>query len=134
MKLGKFAGASEDAKVADDEGKSLFDRLVDMISSILTPVIPLLAGCGIIKGLLAFCTALKWIDPTSGFAQILSAAGDSLFYFFPVFLGYTSAEKFGMNKLLGMAIGATLVHPTIVNLKAAEPLFTLFEGSPSRRT
>lgn len=130
MKLGKFAGASEDAKVADDEGKSLFDRLVDMISSILTPVIPLLAGCGIIKGLLAFCTALKWIDPTSGFAQILSAAGDSLFYFFPVFLGYTSAEKFGMNKLLGMAIGATLVHPTIVNLKAAEPLFTLFEGSP----
>ena len=35
-----------------------------------------------------------------------------------------------MNKLLGMAIGATLVHPTIVNLKAAEPLFTLFEGSP----
>lgn len=130
MKLGKFAGASEDAKVTDDEGKSLFDRLVDMISSILTPVIPLLAGCGIIKGLLAFCTALKWIDPTSGFVQILSAAGDSLFYFFPVFLGYTSAEKFGMNKLLGMAIGATLVHPTIVNLKAAEPLFTLFEGSP----
>lgn len=130
MKLGKFAGTSEDTKVADDEGKSLFDRLVDMISSILTPVIPLLAGCGIIKGLLAFCTALKWIDPTSGFAQILSAAGDSLFYFFPVFLGYTSAEKFGMNKLLGMAIGATLVHPTIVNLKAAEPLFTLFEGSP----
>lgn len=130
MKLGKFAGTSEDAKVADDESKSLFDRLVDMISSILTPAIPLLAGCGIIKGLLAFCTALKWIDPTSGFAQILSAAGDSLFYFFPIFLGYTSAEKFGMNKLLGMAIGATLVHPTIVNLKAAEPLFTLFEGSP----
>ena len=98
MKLGKFAGASEDAKVADDEGKSLFDRLVDMISSILTPVIPLLAGCGIIKGLLAFCTALKWIDPTSGFAQILSAAGDRLFYFFPVFLGYTSAEKFGIEQ------------------------------------
>lgn len=131
MKLGKFAGSASDVSdVNDNEGKSAFDRIVDMISAILTPTIPLLAGCGIIKGLLAFCTAMKWLDPTSGFAQILSAAGDSLFYFFPIFLGYTSAEKFGMNKLLGMAIGATLVHPTIVGLKAAEPLFTLFEGTP----
>lgn len=131
MKLGKFAGSASDVSdVNDNEGKSAFDRIVDMISAILTPTIPLLAGCGIIKGLLAFCAAMKWLDPTSGFAQILSAAGDSLFYFFPIFLGYTSAEKFGMNKLLGMAIGATLVHPTIVGLKAAEPLFTLFEGTP----
>ena len=131
MKLGKFAGSASDVSdVNDNEGKSAFDRIVDMISAILTPTIPLLAGCGIIKGLLAFCTAMKWLDPTSGFAQILSAAGDSLFYFFPIFLGYTSAEKFGMNKLLGMAIGATLVHLTIVGLKAAEPLFTLFEGTP----
>ena len=121
---------ADSADVNDNEGKSAFDRIVDTISAILTPTIPLLAGCGIIKGLLAFCTAMKWLDPTSGFAQILSAAGDSLFYFFPIFLGYTSAEKFGMNKLLGMAIGATLVHPTIVGLKAAEPLFTLFEGTP----
>lgn len=131
MKLGKFAGSASDVSdVNDNEGKSAFDRIVDMISAILTPTIPLLAGCGIIKGLLAFCTAMKWLDSTSGFVQILSAAGDSLFYFFPIFLGYTSAEKFGMNKLLGMAIGATLVHPTIVGLKAAEPLFTLFEGTP----
>ena len=131
MKLGKFAGSASDVSdVNDNEGKSAFDRIVDTISAILTPTIPLLAGCGIIKGLLAFCTAMKWLDPTSGFAQILSAAGDLLFYFFPIFLGYTSAEKFGMNKLLGMAIGATLVHPTIVGLKAAEPLFTLFEGTP----
>lgn len=131
MKLGKFEGsASNSSDVNDGEGKGAFDRLVDIISSILTPTIPLLAGCGIIKGLLAFCTAMKWLDPASGFAQILSAAGDSLFYFFPIFLGYTSADKFGMNKLLGMAIGATLVHPTIVNLKAAEPLFAIFEGTP----
>ena len=94
MKLGKFAGSASDVSdVNDNEGKSAFDRIVDMISAILTPTIPLLAGCGIIKGLLAFCAAMKWLDPTSGFAQILSAAGDSLFYFFPIFLGYTSAEK-----------------------------------------
>lgn len=131
MKLGKFEdSASNSSDVNDGEGKGAFDRLVDTISSILTPTIPLLAGCGIIKGLLAFCAAMKWLDPASGFAQILSAAGDSLFYFFPIFLGYTSADKFGMNKLLGMAIGATLVHPTIVNLKAAEPLFAIFEGTP----
>lgn len=130
MKLGKFDGGSRDTGTADDEGKDLFNSLIDTISGILTPAIPLLSACGIIKGLLAFCTAMKWLDPTSGFAQILSAAGDSLFYFFPIFLGYTSADKFGMNKLLGMAIGATLVHPTIVGLKSAEPLFTLFAGSP----
>lgn len=131
MKLAKFEGSASNSSDGNGgEGKGAFDRLVDTISSILTPTIPLLAGCGIIKGLLAFCTAMKWLDPASGFAQILSAAGDSLFYFFPIFLGCTSADKFGMNKLLGMAIGATLVHPTIVNLKASEPLFAIFEGTP----
>lgn len=128
----KLAGLSGSDATEDDsaEGRNAFDRLVEMISAILTPTIPLLAACGIIKGILAFCSALKWVDPASGFSQILSAAGDSLFYFFPIFLGYTSAEKFGMNKFTGMAIGATLVHPTIVALKAAEPLFTLFTGTP----
>jgi beta-glucoside PTS system EIICBA component len=70
------------------------------------------------------------LTSTSGTYQILNAIGDCLFYFFPIFLGYTSAKKFNANIFLGMAIGATLVYPTFSSITASgQPLYTLFSGS-----
>lgn len=67
-----------------------------------------------IKGFAALFMALGWITEQSGTYQIMHAIGDSLFYFFPIFLGLTAAKKFGSNQFIGMALGAALVYPTIV--------------------
>ena len=37
--------------------------------------------------------------------------------------------KFGMNKFVGMAIGAALVYPNIVDLTSLEPIGTIFAGT-----
>lgn len=37
-------------------------------------------------------------------------------YFFPIFLGFTAAKKFKLNQFLGIAIGASMVYPTITAL------------------
>ena len=87
-----------------------------------------MCGCGILKGLSVFLGALGLISTTSGTYVIINAIGDVIFYFFPVFIGYTAAEKFGMNKFVGMAIGAALIHPNVAALRSAEALFTVFEG------
>ncbi len=60
---------------------------------------------------------------------MLNAVGDCLFYFFPIFLGYTAIKKFGGSPFLGMAIGASLVYPTLAGIRAGEPLYTLFAGT-----
>ena len=54
-----------------------------------------------------------------------------MFYFFPIFLGYTAAKKFKLNHFTGMAIGAALVYPALAGVTAppAQPLYTLFSGT-----
>ncbi|MDO7871031.1 MAG: beta-glucoside-specific PTS transporter subunit IIABC [Enterococcus casseliflavus] len=112
------------------EKKGPLDAFIDVISSIFTPVLGLLAATGMIKGLNALFVSLGWIENTSGTYAILQAAGDCFFYFFPIFLGYTAAKKFGLKQFVGMAIGAALVYPALSGLTAnAEPLYTLFAGT-----
>ncbi len=113
------------------EVKGVFNKFIDVISSIFTPVLGILAATGMIKGLNAMFVAFGWISMTSGTYKILQAAGDSLMYFFPIFLGYTAAKKFKLPPFIGMVIGASLVHPIVsgILVPGAEPLYTLFQGT-----
>ncbi|UGB30244.1 beta-glucoside-specific PTS transporter subunit IIABC [Metabacillus sp. B2-18] len=125
LHVGGFQGQSQ---TSDDEEKQK-SSLIDIISSIFTPVLGVLAATGMIKGFNALFLALGWLEDTSGTYQILNAIGDSLFYFFPIFLGYTAIKKFGGSPFIGMAIGGSLVYPTLSGLTAGDPLYTLFSGT-----
>ncbi|TXC85654.1 PTS beta-glucoside transporter subunit IIABC [Metabacillus litoralis] len=114
---------------ADGEETKEKASLIDIIASIFTPILGVLAATGMIKGFNALFLALGWLETTSGTYQILNAVGDSLFYFFPIFLGYTAIKKFGGSPFIGMAIGGSLVYPTLAGLTAGEPLYTLFTGT-----
>ncbi|TQR98147.1 beta-glucoside-specific PTS transporter subunit IIABC [Paenibacillus ottowii] len=119
-----------DAEETSGEKVSLFNKFIDTISGVFTPTLGVLSATGMIKGFTALFVALGWLTVTSGTYQILNALGDCLFYFFPVFLGYTSAKKFNANIFIGMAIGASLVYPTFSAITASgKPLYTLFSGT-----
>lgn len=122
----KAEGAVEEEEA---KGGNLFNRFVDIVSSIFTPILGVLAATGMIKGLNALFLSLKWLTEESGTYQVLNAVGDSLFYFFPIFLGYTASKKFGGSTFIGMAIGAALVYPTMSQLMTGDPLYTLFTGT-----
>ncbi|WP_291292786.1 beta-glucoside-specific PTS transporter subunit IIABC [Enterococcus sp.] len=125
-----YAGLSNEASDESQQKKGPLDAFIDVISGIFTPVLGLLAATGMIKGLNVLFVSLGWIENTSGTYAILQAAGDCFFYFFPIFLGYTAAKKFGLKQFVGMAIGAALVYPALSGLTAnAEPLYTLFSGT-----
>ena len=111
----KTAGITEDAPVAaSDDKSSLFSRLIDIISGIFTPFIGILAASGILKGILALAVVCNWLTPESGTYKIWFAASDSLFFFFPLVLGYTAGKKFGGNPFITMAIGGALTHPLMI--------------------
>ncbi|MCM3032338.1 beta-glucoside-specific PTS transporter subunit IIABC [Niallia taxi] len=119
--------SSEDNGGGEKQG--IFNQFIDIISSIFTPVLGVLAATGMIKGFNALFLALGWLEATSGTYQILNALGDSLFYFFPIFLGYTASKKFGGTTFIGMVIGASLVYPTLTTLTTGTPITTLFSGT-----
>lgn len=121
--------SNDSSEQESDEKVGLFNKFVDMISGIFAPTLGTLAATGMIKGFNALFVALGWLTVESGTYQILNAIGDSLFYFFPIFLAFTASKKFKVNQFTAMAIGASLVYPTLAGIRAGDPLYTLFSGS-----
>lgn len=130
--LTNYAGLQNDSPSNEEDTgkKSLFNNFIDIISGIFTPVISVLMASGMIKGLAALLLSFGVIEKGTGTYVILQATGDALFYFFPLFLGYTAAQKFGTKPFIGMAIGGALVYPAVAAATAnLEPLYTLFPGT-----
>ena len=107
-------GFSEGAGDDSSEKMNVFDKFIDIISGVFQPTLGVLCATGMIKGFLSMFVAFGWLSAESGTYNILYSIGDSLFYFFPIFLGFTAAKKFKVNQFTAMAIGAALVYPTIV--------------------
>ncbi len=118
---------------ANDETKeskmSLGAKFIDIISGVFSPILGVLAATGMIKGLAALLLALHWVSEESGTYHLLNMAGDGLFTFLPVFLGYTAMKKFGGTPFVGIAIAVALVHPNVSTLSTGDPLYTLFNGT-----
>ena len=114
---------------SDGEKGNIFGRAVDIISSIFTPLLGVMAGAGILKGLLAIATNVGWLATDETTYIILNAAADSLFYFLPVLLAVTSARKFGANQFVAMTVAGALIYPSIIQLKN-EAVPTDFFGIP----
>lgn len=128
--VGAVAAGDESEEAEDGKGKNVFNMLMDTVSGSMAPTLMPLAAAGMIKGLLALCIAMGWLTADSGTYMIWYSIADGFFYFLPIILGYTAAKKFGCNEFLGMALGAALVYPAMVNLSAsAEVMGTLFEGT-----
>lgn len=92
---------------------SILNQLIDIISSIFTPIAGVMASIGVLKGLLSLLVTVNFLDTGTGIYRILNATADSIFFFLPIFLAYTSAKKFSASPFLVMAVAASLIHPTI---------------------
>ena len=116
-----------------EEKKSgtLFTRALNMMSAILNPIVIALAGAGMIKALLVILTTtLGILDTSGGTYKILAAAGNSVFYFLPLFLAYSSAKAFKCNPYIALAIVATLMEPNFTKLMSKPGDMTPFLGIP----
>lgn len=106
-----------------NEGKgkkgNLINTLMDTISGIFTPALPALVGTGLLKGVLALCTAFNWLQIESTGYQLLNIVADCAFYFLPFILAVASARKFKTNEYLALAIAGALLYPTMTSGAAA---------------
>jgi PTS system beta-glucosides-specific IIC component len=117
-KITKLTGDDAGANEEPVQHGNLFNRFIDLISSIFSPVIWPLAAAGLLKAFLSMATQFGWLDPASQTNVILAATADALFYFLPVFLAVTAAKRFKTNQFTSMAIAGALVYPSIVALSA----------------
>ncbi len=119
--IGKISTILDDTtstKKGGDTGNSgnFVSRLIDVVASIFTPLLGVMAGAGILKGLLAIATNVGWLDSGETTYIILHAASDSMFYFLPILLAVTAARKFETNPFVAATIAGALIYPSIVEL------------------
>jgi len=99
-----------------EKSGSVIGNIFSAISSIFAPLLPALAGSGILRGILILCVQLGLISEKSGTYTIFYAASMSVFYFLPILLAFTSAKRFGASPYLSAIIGGALLYPDFIKL------------------
>lgn len=117
--VAKIQGGNNTTSQSTEKVK-LSDKILKVISGAFSPLIPLMAGSGMIKALLTLFTTIGVMSDSSSTYLILSAAGNACFYFMPVFLGITISKQLKANAFVGGAIGAALLEPNFTGLLSAE--------------
>lgn len=114
-KLGNFSEDGGGKAPAKATGNPV-QRLFGFVAGCLTPLLPAMLGCGMVKVLLTLLTTLNLLSSTGPTYTILFAMADSFFYFLPIMLGWSIAKKTGHSVPLYMVVGAMLVYPDLITL------------------
>lgn len=125
---GQGGGSQPDGSHAGGsaEKEKWLTRIISIISTTFTPVIPALVGGGMIKAVLAVLTLMNLVNTDGSTYQMLNMISDGAFYFMPVLLAYGAAIKFECSPILAMTLACTLLHPTWSGMLSAGAPITFF--------
>ncbi|WP_286905216.1 beta-glucoside-specific PTS transporter subunit IIABC [Clostridium sp. UBA1652] len=126
-KLGNFG---ENESSSEDKETGIINKVLGAITAIFTPVIPALAGSGMIKAVLALLKTFGLVDAGSQTYIFLAFVSDTVFYFLPVILAFSAAKRFKCSPYLAAVLGAALLHPSFTALNTGDPVH--FFGIPIR--
>ena len=122
----KYAGQGETATPAPETNQSIggkikngFFQLIGVITGSMMPVIGLLAASGMLKGILNILTNFCHMSTASPTYTIINAMGDASFYFLPLIVGFTAAQRLGSNPVVVSIIGGFLIYPDLVKIYAS---------------
>lgn len=103
----------------EDKKESLSERFLSTFSSIFVPIIPAIAGAGMLQAFLSICSYFGWLDAASQTYKILMVASKASFYFLPLIVANSAAKALKCNQYVAMGIMGVLIHPDFSGLVGA---------------
>lgn len=130
--IAKELGLDENNQQGETEKKGLVSVFMDTVSGVFGPIVPAIAGAGMIKGLMAGLVALNVISNQTDTYLIIDMVASGVFTFLPFFVAASAARIFKTNQYLAIAIAAILQFPTMTAAVAEGKLsaFQLFGVVP----
>lgn len=108
MKMGKFTGGN--AAPASGEKKEIGAAILDFMVGVFQPLVPAIAGAGILKAMLSLFTMMGIMSSGSAWYTVLYNAADAALYFLPVLVAVTMSTKLNCNRLVAVsAVGAMIL-------------------------
>ena len=130
-RVGKTDGVTQ--KPQEKKLVTIFSNFLQLMAGIMSPVIPSLIAAGFLTCLLLLLNLVFGLDSTNSTYIILNNLAQSVFYFLPVFVAYTSAKKFDTEPVLAMLLACWLLYPDWVTMAVAGG-YTSYFGIPTLLT
>lgn len=100
--------------------------MIDFVVSVFQPLIPAIAGGGILKSLLMLLNMLHILNNTTDTYKVLNFIGDAPLFFLPILVAITVANKMKVNPLVAVSAVAVLITPNLATMLGGETGATLF--------
>ncbi|MBF7138945.1 PTS transporter subunit EIIC [Pediococcus pentosaceus] len=100
----------------DYKKQGWFNYFIEMVVAIFGPLLPLLAGSGLLRGFTILANQIGISPEKSATSVILTAAATAVFTFLPLLVAYTAAKRFKANPLIAAAIMGALILPIFQEL------------------
>ena len=97
--------------------------ILDFVISVFQPLIPAIAGGGILKSLLMLLNMIGILSNTTPTYKILNFVGDAPLYFLPLLVAFTTANKMKVNPLVAVSAVAALLTPNLAKMLGDGTLF-----------
>lgn len=115
--VSKELGLGEKDQTEEPETKqSLPNRIIATMSGVFAPIVYLLAGSGMIQGVLIIISTFAPGVVHSGTYQIFDLMSWAPFTFLPILLAVTAARHFQCDQYTAMACAFALLSPTLTSI------------------
>ncbi|MGM0238930.1 beta-glucoside-specific PTS transporter subunit IIABC [Enterococcus sp. AZ103] len=90
--------------------------ILDFIISVFQPLIPAIAGGGILRSLLLLASLVGVMSDQSQTYQVLYQIGGAPLYFLPILVAITTARKLKVNELVAVSVVGVMILPSLTAL------------------
>lgn len=101
--------------------------MVDFIISVFQPLVPAIAGGGVLKSLLILLNLIGWLSRGSSTYKVLDNIGSAPLYFLPILVAITTATKLKVNVLVAVSAVSVMVLPSMSKQLADGAEFLSFD-------
>lgn len=109
---------------AKKDDRKLGAKLLEFVISVFQPLVPAIAGAGVLKSVLLLLSMFGLLASDSSIYTALVAISDATFYFLPIMVAVTTANTLKSNRLVAVAaVGYLLLPATTTALADGMTLF-----------
>lgn len=108
--------------------KQVGNKLFELISGCITPVIPAFVIMGMLNTIAALLgpSVLKLLSAESDSYLLLTGMASAVTYFLPFLLAFSASRKLGANTIVSLVMAAVLMSPVVTEAVASGEAFTVF--------
>lgn len=120
------AGGAMSAPGDGAKRQSPLDVVFGFLSGTFQPLIAPITGAAMVQVLALLFTKFAGLSDTDPTYLILSATGNAVFYFLPIFVAFTASRKLNVNPYIGATVAAALLHPSFTGIGATGDVSSAF--------